>query len=210
MRPVAHFLAPVCLALAACGSPAADPADVAIDVTSSTSIAVKETGRQPVGLARTVDLSSDGLTLFVGVNSCQGDPSAEVDQGTDAIRIAVKSYIPPGDDQDGCADEVIVSLDEPLGERRIIDEVTSAELRPIRVMPPALEALPREGELDTFNAPVLAGFPVDEVLVWAEVSGLTNVDIFNSADEISTTSEFDPHRLVVVVEEEIVVDAEFG
>ncbi len=210
MRPVTHFLAPACLALAACGSPVADPADDATKETPSTSIAVDEGGRQPVGLARTVDVSSDGLTLFVGVSSCNGDPSAEVDQGTDAIRIAVESYVPPGDEQDGCADELIVSLDEPLGARRIVDEVTGAELRPIRVLPPALAALPREGEADTFDAPVLAGFPVDEVLVWAEASGLTNVDIFDSADEVSTTSEFDPHRLVLVVEDDIVVDAEFG
>lgn len=136
MRPVAHLLALACLALAACGSSATDPADSALDVASTTTAAASENGRQRVGLARTVDVSSDGLTLFVGVNSCNGDPSAEVDQETDSITIAVESYVPPGDDQDGCADEVIVSLDEPLGERRIVDEVTGAELRPIRVMPP--------------------------------------------------------------------------
>lgn len=134
MKPVAHLLALVCLTLAACSSSAIEPGESAIDVLSTTT-AASENGRQRVGLERSVNVSSDGLTLFVGVNSCNGDPSAEVDQETDAIRIAVESYIPPGDDQDGCADEIIVSLDEPLGERRIVDEVTGAELRPIQVMP---------------------------------------------------------------------------
>ncbi len=213
MRPAALPLALACLVFTACGSEATESVSSTDASTGSTTPAsgdVDEGGRRPVGLAMTVDVSSDGLTLFVGVNSCNGEPSATVSQGADAIRISVESYIPGGDDQDGCADEVIVSLDEPLGERVIVDEVAGTELRPLRVMPPALEALPREGTQDTFDAPDLTGLPIDEVLVWAEVSGLTKVDVFESVEEVAVKSEFDPHRLILVVEDGVVLEADFG
>lgn len=77
-------------------------------------------------------------------------------------------------------------------------------------VPPPLEALPREGELDIFDEPDLIGLPLDDVLVWAEESGLSNVDVFDSPDKVESSMEFDPTRLLLVVEDGIVVDAEFG
>ncbi len=179
-------------------------------VSAGCSSASGQGGRRPVGLARTFDVSPDQLTLFLGVNSCNGDPTAIVDQGTDAIRVSVESFIPGGDEFDACADGISVVLEEPLGDRVVIDGVTDKPLRPTRVFPEPLEALPQEGELDEFEAPDLTGWPVEDVQVWAERSGLTNVDIFNDAADISTTMEFDPHRLVLVAKYGFVVQAEFG
>ncbi len=73
-------------------------------------------------------LFPDGRTLSVGVNSCNGTPTADVDQGTDEVRITAEAYIPGGDDQDSCMDEVTVGLTEPLGNRRVVDGTTGQEL----------------------------------------------------------------------------------
>ena len=89
------------------------------------------------------------------------------------------------------------------------DDVDPVEAAPDDV-PPPLERLPREGEADTFNAPDLTGLPIDKVLDWAEASGLSNVDVFDSPEAVESSSEFDPTRLLLVVQNGIVVDAEFG
>lgn len=51
-------------------------------------------------------------------------------QDAEAIRISAESFIPAGDDQDSCLDEIIVDLNEPLGDRAIIDEVRGVTLEP--------------------------------------------------------------------------------
>ncbi len=84
-------------------------------------------GRQPISLAD-VQLFPDGRTLSVGVNSCNGTPTADVDQGTDEVRITAEAYIPGGDDQESCMDEVTVELAELLGNRRVVDGISGQEL----------------------------------------------------------------------------------
>ena len=79
-----------------------------------------------------------------------------------------------------------------------------------RQMPTVLTSLPQEGEADSYPAPDLLGFLGEDVLVWAEASGLTQVNIFEDESEIVTESEFNPQRLTLVVQNEIVVYAEFG
>lgn len=167
-------------------------------------------GRRPVGLASMFDVSPDQLTLFLGVDSCNGGPTAVVDQGPDVIRVSVESFIPGGDESEACADAITVVLDEPLSDRLVVDGVTDRELRPTRVFPAPLEALPLESELNEFEAPDLTGWPVEDIQAWAEQSGLTNVDVFESADEIETRMEYDPHRLVLVVQHGLVVQAQIG
>lgn len=67
-----------------------------------------------------------GLT----VASCNASPSVElVEQSAREVRVQVEADT-PGPDQDGCADGVVACLDEPLGDRTLIDD-TSGETVPL-------------------------------------------------------------------------------
>ncbi len=111
----------------------------------------------------------------------------------------------------GCASGT-ESTEEPVADSAAVssasDTVITSPSQPS--VPPPLTSLPREGEADTFPAPDLRGLPVDDVVEWAGASGLTTVDVFDDPDEVGSTSEFDPHRLILLVEDGIVVDAWFG
>jgi hypothetical protein len=89
--------------LAACGSPTGG-------------------SREPVSLAG-VAYSSDGQSLTIGVNSCNGNPSATVTEQDTTVLVAAEAFIPAGDDQETCEDKVSIVLDEPLGSRRLVDAV---------------------------------------------------------------------------------------
>jgi hypothetical protein len=84
-------------------------------------------GRRAISLAD-AQLFPDGRTLSIGVNSCNGAPTAEVDQRADEVLVTAEAYIPGGDDQDSCMDEVTVELAEPLGNRSVVDGVSGENL----------------------------------------------------------------------------------
>ena len=71
--------------------------------------------------------SGDGTTLFVSFNSCNAELEFDVDEGDDVVTIIAnhRSPLPRGED---CADGATVTLDAPLGDRRLIDGATGDEL----------------------------------------------------------------------------------
>lgn len=62
--------------------------------------------------------------LSLGVNACNADPQvAQVQESDDRIEIEVvvdTAYL-ERDHREDCADSVVVSLDEPLGDRGLFD-----------------------------------------------------------------------------------------
>jgi hypothetical protein len=72
--------------------------------------------------------------LDLGIDSCNAEKiDIEVNESDDAVRIAVRVTNPAeGDD---CRDTPSVRLDQPLGERRLIDGSTGRALRCERETP---------------------------------------------------------------------------
>lgn len=50
-----------------------------------------------------------------------------LDESADEIRITVESTL-PGDQPSGCEDSLVVDLDQPVGERSVVDATTGASL----------------------------------------------------------------------------------
>lgn len=71
----------------------------------------------------------DGATgmLTVGVNTCNASPRAAVMETDRQISITVRSDRQPLGSDD-CADSIDIELDEPLGDRRVIDGASGDEL----------------------------------------------------------------------------------
>ncbi len=63
--------------------------------------------------------------LALGVNTCNADLSADVDETEDKIVITVTAR---NDSSDDCADQLIVDLAEPLGTRSVVDGSDGREL----------------------------------------------------------------------------------
>lgn len=108
---------------------------------------------------------------------------------------------------------VMVGCTDPVGDDVTSTPSTTGEIPMMTaatVVPTVLTSLPREGEADTYPAPDLQGLPLNDVLAWAEASGLTRVSVFGSDDDVEQTSEFDPQRLILVVEDDFVILASFG
>lgn len=79
-------------------------------------------GRMPVPLLNDAyAATTDATTFEVGVASCNGSPAVAYEENVDSIIVEAISWIPDGDDRDGCGDLVTVELAEPLGDREIID-----------------------------------------------------------------------------------------
>lgn len=77
-------------------------------------------------------LEGEGSTqLALGLDTCNADLSAEVDETEHEIVISVTAR---NDSPDDCADQLIVDLTEPLGTRSVVDasdgEDVSVEGRP--------------------------------------------------------------------------------
>ncbi|MGC1208814.1 MAG: hypothetical protein WA880_12745 [Ornithinimicrobium sp.] len=69
----------------------------------------------------------DSAELDLGVNTCNQNPRAEAERAeaeeTDAeVRITIVADEIDGNGRDACADDTRVTLDEPLGDREVIDE----------------------------------------------------------------------------------------
>jgi hypothetical protein len=72
--------------------------------------------------------SSNSLSL--GINTCNADLSADVEETAEEVRIRVHAENNTTND---CRDYMRVTLDDALEDRRVIDDRTGEELR---VMPP--------------------------------------------------------------------------
>jgi hypothetical protein len=66
------------------------------------------------------------LRLVVG--SCNADLSAQIEESPSRVTVTVTARNNTGDD---CADGLVVHLDQPLGERQLLDEVTG-EVVPVQ------------------------------------------------------------------------------
>ena len=118
MRSTALAFAALILGLggAACGPP-------------SGSDATPETRRGPVSLEGSeVELVSV-VELSVTVPSCNGDPEvATLEEGGEAVELEVVTTQVARGPSDGCLDVVHVALDEPLGDRELVDMVSGEAL----------------------------------------------------------------------------------
>jgi hypothetical protein len=64
-------------------------------------------------------------SLFLGLNTCDADLSAEVEETAEEVRIRVHAENNTTGD---CLDGMRVTLDDALGNRRVIDDRTGEEL----------------------------------------------------------------------------------
>ena len=62
--------------------------------------------------------------LELNVNSCNEKPTAVVEEFATEVRVEVMSDRRLGRNGGDCADSVTVTLSEPLGTRRVVDEST--------------------------------------------------------------------------------------
>ena len=83
--------------------------------------------------------SSDGNVLGLIVGSCNASPTVEVVETAEEVRIEVEAD-DPGMNRDDCLDSVAACLDQPLGERALVDDksgdVVSVEVRNDAALPP--------------------------------------------------------------------------
>jgi hypothetical protein len=63
----------------------------------------------------------DGRTLKLIVGSCNADLTAEVEESPSQVTVTVTAR---DDTSDDCLDGLIVHLDQPLGDRQLLDGVT--------------------------------------------------------------------------------------
>lgn len=68
-----------------------------------------------------------GAVLLLAVDSCAGDPEAAVDESPVEVRVEVVASVPRGTGP-SCADAVEVTLDAPLGDRRLVDDRTGNQV----------------------------------------------------------------------------------
>lgn len=117
-----------------------------------TSSQQPDAGSAPVTERRAV--SPDGVSLAsptelgVDVPSCNGDPVVdELVEDDEQVGLRIVTTVVVSGDGNACADALPVTLEEPLGERTLIDLVSGEELR-VRPLPEAdtgsLAAAPEE------------------------------------------------------------------
>jgi hypothetical protein len=80
-----------------------------------------DTGRQ---ILEAQEVDADGGSLELMLASCNGDPTAEVDERDDRIVVRVTG----GTTNNDCADVICIVLDQPIDGRPLIDATTDAEV----------------------------------------------------------------------------------
>ena len=70
---------------------------------------------------REVYLRSDGVTLEFGVNTCNADLDAVVVESDTTAEVTITAE---NDTTDDCADSIVNTLDQPLGDRQPINGST--------------------------------------------------------------------------------------
>jgi hypothetical protein len=83
-------------------------------------------GTRNTRVAILLTVSPDGRMLAVGLDSCNAEPVVEiVEQTAERVVLAAVAERNAGGD---CADVVSVTLDDPLGDRRLIDGSTGDDV----------------------------------------------------------------------------------
>ena len=68
-----------------------------------------------------VYLRSDGVAIEFGVNTCNADLNAVVVESDTAVEVTITAE---NDTTDDCADSIAITLDQPLGDRQLINGST--------------------------------------------------------------------------------------
>ncbi len=68
-----------------------------------------------------VYLRSDGVAIEFGVNTCNADLDAVVVESDTAVEVTITAE---NDTTDDCADSIAITLDQPLGDRQLINGST--------------------------------------------------------------------------------------
>jgi hypothetical protein len=102
---------------------------LAASAVSAVALVAIQDDSKAISIA-SVEVGADGRTLRVALNSCHADPEVTVRESESAVVIDVTGTPKPND----CSDRVTVRLDEPLGDRPIVDRATD---RAVAVDPPA-------------------------------------------------------------------------
>ena len=71
-------------------------------------------------------LSADGKTIDLGVNSCNDDLSVQVIESETTVEVTVTAK---NDTNDACSDAIKITLEQPMGDRLLIDGSTGETLR---------------------------------------------------------------------------------
>jgi hypothetical protein len=82
--------------------------------------------REAVSVIDEVVVRPDDRTLGFAVSSCHGSPKATAEESASQVRIIVRSDTSSNDD---CADGATVKLNQPLGDRDVVDAKTGRALR---------------------------------------------------------------------------------
>jgi hypothetical protein len=82
------------------------------------------TDRDPRPVTEVQHVTGDRRTLIVSVGSCNGDPSVTASETADRVALSATG----GDTSDDCLDGAEVTLDEPLGDRVVIDAMTGDQV----------------------------------------------------------------------------------
>lgn len=119
---------------------------------------------------RTGDAELVGDDLSFAVDSCNQNPTAEVDE--DDTTVTITAYAPPrgGDD---CADGLVVHLEQPLGDRMVFDGATGMTVtvrRPDWIIPGDYVRIVGDytSAGGSSDAAVLFAGPDDLAQVWPE------------------------------------------
>jgi hypothetical protein len=70
-------------------------------------------------------IQGDGRTLNLIVGTCNADLTTEVDESRSQVVVTVTAR---NDTSDDCLDGVVVHLDQPLGDRQLLDGVTGSRV----------------------------------------------------------------------------------
>lgn len=81
------------------------------------------------GPQRIVGWSVADDVVHLWIDTCNGNPEAEVVETDRTVTVAVTST--RRDPGDGCQDTLAVTLDAPLGDRTLIDKVTGSQPEPL-------------------------------------------------------------------------------
>jgi len=105
--PISIALCVMAVALAGCGSQATDP----------------------VRFIKVMVISSDGTSIQLVADMCQGQPyKTVVKESADVVNIQLLGTGNDGDTSPSCADLVEVRLQSPLSSRRVHDETSGADV----------------------------------------------------------------------------------
>jgi hypothetical protein len=99
------------------------------DAAADTDPQGRQTERRPVSLAGAAVHLVEQRELVVYVPSCNGEPAVDAFEETDTqVNIQIVTTVVTSGDSDDCLDSVIVTLNEPLGDRDVIDLMSGETL----------------------------------------------------------------------------------